>query len=278
MILKLMRNILGIIIIALMMTSCSQYQRVLKNDDIKPKYDLATKYYQEGLEKNKKPKFKRALRLLEQILPQYRGKPQGEKLAFMYADSFYQLKDFMSASYQFGRFTKSYPSSDKIEEASYKGAKSYYYASPTYSLDQTETDKALERLQSFITKFPSSEHVGEANEIVAELREKLEKKNFEIAKLYYGQDDWKAAVAAMGQFVNDNPGSPYLEQAYYYKMDAEYELAIKSFKDVMKERLKKSQKYAADYMRYYPNGEYAEQVKTISEDLDERIKNFSYEH
>ena len=54
--------------------------------------------------------------------------------------------------------------------------------SPVYSLDQTDTFKAIDKLQSFIDAYPNSEYLAEANETVKVLREKIEKKVFENAK------------------------------------------------------------------------------------------------
>ncbi len=259
----------------ILMGSCGPFQKTLKNDDIKPKFDLANKYYNEALESGQKYKFKRAIRLYEQIAPQYRGKPQGEPIAYALSDSYYKLGDFFSAGYQFERFTKAYPDSDKAEEAAYKSAKSYYEISPVHTLDQQDTEKALLKLQEYISKYPSGEHIGKANTLVSKLRDKLEKKSFEIAQLYYHQDDYRSAIAAMENFINDNPGSEYREKAYYYKMDAQYSYAIKSYKNVMKERLEKSKKYSEDYLKYFPEGEFSEKVRTAEEDIKERLKEFN---
>lgn len=269
-----MKKILPVMALLLVLGSCGPYQKALKNDEIEPKYNLAVKYYEEGLKTGRSLKFRRSLRLLEQILPQYRGKPQGEKLAFMYADNFYHLEDYFDAGYQFERFTKSYGQSEKVGEAAFKSAKSYYYVSPRYSLDQTETRKALSKLQSYISKYPGGDHVGEANQIVAELRRKLEKKQFEIAKLYYHQEDYTAAIASMDNFIDDNPGSSYRQKAYFYKLDAAYQYAVKSFRNVMEGRLKDTKEYAEDYTKYFPEGEFSEKVSTISDDVKTRLKTF----
>ena len=96
----------------LLLSSCNEYQKVLKNTDVKAKYDLAERYYNEG-------DFKRANRLLEQIAPKYVGKPQGERVMFFFADSYFQTKQYYLAGYQFERFVKSYPNSDKIQQATF---------------------------------------------------------------------------------------------------------------------------------------------------------------
>lgn len=270
-----MRNSILIVGLAGLLTSCGPYQKVLKNDDVKPKYELATQYYKEGLETGKSGKFKRAIRLLEQIAPQYRGKPQGEPLAYAVADSYYQLKDYFDAAYQFERFTKAYPNSDRVEDAAYKSAKSYYNVSPRFSLDQTDTDKALEELQKYIVKYPGGEHIAEANTLVGELRDKLEEKNFKIAELYYKQDDYRAAVKAMDIFIGENPGSSYREKAYFYKTDAQYTYAIKSYYNVMQERLEQAKKFSQNYKKYFPSGEYIDKIESIEKDINERLQEFN---
>ena len=63
-----MRRVFPILLIAIALQSCSEYQKVLKHDDVKAKYDMAETFYEEG-------DFRRANRLLEQIAPKYVGKP-----------------------------------------------------------------------------------------------------------------------------------------------------------------------------------------------------------
>ena len=51
------------------------------------------------------------------------------------------------------------------------------------SLDQKETLTAIDKLQEFINSYPNSEKMSDANDLVQELRIKLELKAFEIANL-----------------------------------------------------------------------------------------------
>jgi outer membrane protein assembly factor BamD len=109
---------------------------MLNNDDMNEKYKAAEEYYNNG-------EYRRANRLLEQLVPSFRGKPQAERLVFFFADSYFQTKSYYLASYQFESFIKSFPKSQKIEEASFLAAKSHYMMSPIYSLDQEETVTAI---------------------------------------------------------------------------------------------------------------------------------------
>lgn len=259
----------------LMLVSCGEYQKVLKSEDVGLKYATAEKLYNEAKEEDKKSKYRKALRLFEQIVPQYRGKPQGEKVTFLFADTYYQLGDDYLAGYQFERFVQAYPNSDKVEEAAFKSAKSYYYLSPRYDLDQTETYKAITELQKYIDQYPEGEHMEEANKLAADLRVKLEKKAYEIAKQYHHTEDYKAAIVAFSNFISNYPGTPFREAAFYYRFDSAYQLAINSYRNLQEERLNTARGFYDNYSRYYPEGSiYYNQLQTSFIDLESRLQNF----
>ncbi|NNF19818.1 MAG: outer membrane protein assembly factor BamD [Flavobacteriaceae bacterium] len=265
-----MRRILFLFFVTGLLFSCSDYQKVLKNEDVKAKYEMAEKLYDEG-------DFKRANRLLAQIAPQYVGKPQGERVMFFLADSYYQIGDYNFAGYQFERFLKSYPKSDKASQAAFLGAKSYYELSPAYSLDQTDTDKALVKLQSFINTYPESEYLEEANAMARELTTKKERKEFEIAKQFtklgksYILEYNISAIAALENFVSDNPGSVFREEAMYLKVVASTNLALNSTFQKKKERLLAAQAAYQNLMKNYPETSYAKEANRLAEDIDSEL-------
>ena len=267
------RILLLIAVVAFLSQSCNEYQKVLKNADVKAKYDLAEKYYESK-------DFKRANRLFEQIAPQYVGKPQGERVQFFLADTYYLVKNYNFAGYQFERFIKSYPKSDKAAEASFLGAKSYFMLSPKYSLDQTDTEKALVKLQSFINTFPESEFIPEANIMAKELTTKKEKKAFEIAKQFtklgnsYILDYSIAAVAALDNFVSDYPGTIFREEALYLKLVATTNLALNSTLNKKKERLATAEAAYDNLLKYYPNTSFLKDADNLREKVNQEMISF----
>ncbi|MBX2829513.1 MAG: outer membrane protein assembly factor BamD [Flavobacteriaceae bacterium] len=260
-----MKSSLLLVMIALVLGSCSEYQKVLKSDDAAQKYAFADSLY-------KQQKYKKALRLMEQIVPVYRGKPQAEPLMFRYANTFYQLEDYYLSGYQFERFVTSYPKSDSIEVAAYRSAKSYYELSPRYSLDQTDTQKAMEKLQGFIDAFPTSDYKEEANGLVFELRKKLEKKDYEVAKQYLRISDFKASIEAYNNFISDHPGSKYRPNAFYERMEAAYLLAIRSVPSKVNDRLRAARKHYESFLKYYGESEFRTQADEMLEDIDKRLE------
>ena len=256
--LKISRFILLAFVLISVATSCNAYQKMLNNPDVTAKYKAAEAYYNTG-------EYRRANRLYEQILPSYRGKPQAQRVIFFFANSYLQTKDYYLAAYQFESFVKSFPQSDKLQEASFLAAKCYYTLSPRYSLDQTNTNDAIDKLQIFIDNYPNSEFLAEANTYVQELQTKLEKKDFEISKQYHTIRDYKAAINAFDNFIASYPGTPFREDALYYKFLSSYEIATNSIYYKKLERLKDLQGIYDNITRYYPE-------TLFLEDLDKKME------
>ena len=262
-----MRIYIYILLAFMTLSSCSEYQKVLKAEDVAPKFKLGEALYNEG-------KYDKANRLFAQIVPNYRGKPQAEKLMYLYSNSFYKMKDYYVAGYQFERFASSYPNSEKIEEASFLSAKSYYMLSPVYTKDQTETKDAIEKLQNFINLFPESQYLDEANKLVKELEYKLEQKAYSIAKQYNHISDYPASIKSFENFIFEFPGSTLREDAMFYKLDSAYKLAINSIEYKKEERLKEAKSNLDAFKKSFVNSKYTEEVNRMVEDIDNELKQF----
>ena len=253
-----MYRIFIVVFLSSILLSCNEYQKLLNStDNDTDKYNAAEKYYNDG-------EFRRANALIEQLIPSYRGKPQGERLVFFFADSYFQIKLYYSAAIQFENFIKSYPNSQRIQEAYFMEAKSYYMLSPLYTLDQDDTYTGIDKLQVFINRFPNSEYVSEALELMNDLQNKLEEKDFEISKQYYTIRDYTSAIKALDNFVADNPGTIFREEALYYKWLSQFEIAINSIESRIVDRVTELERSLDNFLRNYPD-------TIFIEDLSEKI-------
>ena len=264
-----MKKIVSLLIIIVLLASCNEYQKALKSEDPAIKFQMATKLYEAK-------KYNKAIRIFEQIASVYRGKPESENMYFMFSQSYYKTKQYYLAGYQFDSFVSSFPKSDKAQEASFLGAKSYSMLSPEYSLDQTDTTKAIEKLQAFIDTYPNSQYLGEANSIVKNLNEKLERKVFENAKGYNTISDYKSALVALDNFIADYPGTPFKEEALFYKYDSAYQLGINSVPSKMEERLNVAKVAYANLIKFKADTKYRKQademLARVEKDLQKFIK------
>lgn len=253
-----------ILLVAIGFSSCSEYQKVLNKGTVEDQYKMATELYESQ-------KYNKAIQLFEKITPSYRGKPQMERIQYMVAQAHYNTKQYSLAAYYFDKFVKNYPKSSKLEEAAYLSAHSYYLASPVYSLDQKDTNEAINALQNFIYKFPESEHTAAANKNIKELTHKLEKKYFEIAKQYYHTEDYISAIAAFDNLLADYLGTSYKEEALYFKFKASYELGINSYILKKESRLKDAIKAHEKFKRNFPDSEYLKETEKLVINLNEEL-------
>ena len=260
-------NKIFIVFSFLFLNSCNDFQKLLRNEDVKLKYEMAEKYYENE-------EWRRAATLFEQIQPQYRGKPQGERITFFYANSLLNKKNYVLAAFQFESFVKSYPISQKVEEAAFLGAYCYYKQSPKHSLDQADTMTAIEKLQNFINFYPYSEKLEEANDLVQELRIKLEYKAFEIAKQYNTIRDYTSAIKVLNSFISEYPGTPYREDALFYLFDSSYQLAVNSIQIKRLERLKNAIKIYEELINDYPETKFFNESEKMMNDIDKEIAIF----
>ena len=259
---------LSIFSLAILLGSCNPYQKALKSEDVKLKYDLAEQYYEAE-------DYRRAKNLFEQLQPKYRGKPQAERITFFYAHCLFHTKSYITAAYQFESFTKAYPKSQKLEEAYYMMALSYSKVSPVFSLDQKDTYEALNKLQEYINRYPESERLAEANTLVRELREKTERKAFEVAQQYFKIRDYKAAIKAIDNFIGDHPGTPFREEAMVVQFKSASILAINSVFSKKEQRLKAAQTYYQDLLRAYPESLFLEECTKLYDEVGKEITTFA---
>ncbi len=270
--LKFMKRLIYILIIAIAFSSCSEYQKALKSDDTAAKFKLGTDLFEAG-------KYSKALRLFEQIVPKYRGRPQAQKLMFMYGTALYNTRDYYTANYQMERFVSSYPESEKAEEMAFLAAKSYYHLPPEYSKEQKETVEAIEKLQNFINSYPNSTRLEEASKMVQELDFKLETKAYEIAKQYHTiaphNRNYEAAIKAFDNFIFEYPGTSYREKAMFYRLDSAYNLAVNSVEWKKEDRVNKALELCNGFKSKYTESEYIEDANKMNEELLDLQKQYN---
>lgn len=264
------KNFVFLLIVFTTLYSCGEYQKVLNKGTTEDQYKMAVKLYEAK-------EFRKALRLFEKVIPTYRGKPQMERIQFMVAQSNFNIKNYTLSGYYFERFTNNYPKSSKKEEAAFLSAYSYKLSSPTYSLDPTDTNKALTAYQQFINEYPNSTRLEEANRHYQEIRQQLEKKAFEIARTYYKTAEYdfrnyKATVVAMDNLLNDFLGTKYKEDAFYYKLKAYHDLALKSTPRKKEERINDAIKAYQKLIKTFPESKYLKESNEMLSNLQSEQK------
>lgn len=245
--------------IAVLFSSCGEYNKILKSTDYELKYSYAKKYF------NMK-EFTKSATLLEELVPIYKGTASAEESLYLLAQSYYGQKDYLTASQYFNTYYTTYPKGEYTELARYYSGYGLYLDSPDPRLDQTQTYKAIAELQLYLEYYPQSERAKEAQNIMFELQEKLAFKELLATRLYYNLgtymgNNFQSSVITAQNALKNYPYSKYREEFMYYVIQSKYELAMVSVEEKLQGRYRDVVDEYYNYMNEYPEGKYVKQVK-----------------
>ncbi|MBT3647768.1 MAG: outer membrane protein assembly factor BamD [Flavobacteriales bacterium] len=247
----------------ILISSCSDYRKVLKSKDMQYKYDTALEFYKDG-------KYAKAYPLFEELNIAYRGTEKGEKIAYYQAKCDYLLRDYMLGSHRFQQFYRNYPSSKMAEEAEFLAAYCNYQLSPKFSLDQNETYKAIRSFQLFAIDYPDSKRIDSCNMLLDELRGKLEHKDYRASMLYYKTSSYRAAQQALSNFNKEYPYSEHKEECWFLEYKAGYLLAFNSVDDKKNERIDQAMKAYVTFVDRFPESKYLREAESMFDSLQKQ--------
>lgn len=250
-------------------TGCaSDFVKLERSNDYEEMYNGAVALYEKG-------KYERAKLLFEKIYPYYRGAEQSEKIRYYWAYCEYYQSLYQLSAYQFKEFYQTFGRSPMAEEAQYMEAYSLYRDAPDADLDQGSSEQAVLAMQTFLNRYPASQHYQEANAIIDELQIRFETKAYETAKLYYRlttglsyRTYLEAALVSFEAFKEDYPDSKYNEELLYLSVETSYKLADNSITSKRKERFDKTLDLYQEFVEKYPESQYL----TKAEDYFEQSK------
>lgn len=261
-----MKKSVLLIFISIVIFACkSEFETVRTSNDPQLIYNKALEFYE-------KEDWLKAQTLLELSIPNYRGKEEAEELFLKFAYTHYYNNEFILASHYFRSFTTTFYNSDKREEAEYMSAYSNYRMSPNPKLDQSYTEKAIEGLQTFINTHPKSDRVEECNNLIDEMRRKLEIKAFQQGELYYNIGQYESAVKSFGNMLISYPDAKETEKVRYLMIKATYEFAKKSIFNKKAERFEETVALYKKFVKKHPVSEYSKEVEGIYNNTVEELQ------
>lgn len=246
-------------------TSCGEYEKLLKSTDYDLKKEKAREYYEAG-------KYVKATELIEQILPRFRASDSGEELTWMAAKSYYGMKQYELAESYYSSYMEQFAYGQHVEEATYMTAMCNYNISPRPELDQANTERAIDDLKLFITRYPSSARIEECKKLMTDLQERLVEKSYLSARLYYDMEQYKAAVTALSNSLKEFADTKFREEMMFLKLKSLFLYAENSYDIRKKERYQATLDDYFSFMEEFPKSIYSKEVKKIYDDTAKYLK------
>ncbi len=260
------RALLVLTAILLISLSSCKFSKLVKSGSVDEKYEAAVKLYNEK-------DYSRALQLFDQLIGAMRATDKSERIYYFYAYCYFNQRDYTLASYYFKRYTTNFPNTPYTEECLFMSAYCNFLQSPEYSLDQTVTYDALKDLQLFTNMYPTSKRVSECNDLIDKLREKLEMKDYKVAKLYYRMDDYAAAVKSLSNILKEFPDTKHKEEIMFLIFKSYHKFAKESVEEKKQDRHLKAIIAYNDFVAIYPESQWLDEAKDLKartqKELDE---------
>lgn len=254
-----------VFILVIGFSSCSQFEKLRKSTDYQLKYRKAFEYYNVG-------DFVRSGQLFDDIVNMYRGTNKADTIAFYQAMSYFNQKDYLTASHYFSRHYKEQRQSQFAEECEYLTGYCNYMQSPRPTLDQANTYAAIESFQVFLVRHPTSQYAADAEKYLAEMKDKLVDKSYLTAKLYYDLGQYRASIIALNNSLDDYPETRHREMLMYLLLRSSYLLAENSVPSKMRDRFQSALDDYYSFIGEFPQSQYARDAQRMYDRADRFLK------
>ena len=264
------KNIIITLLLAVALSSCGEYNKLLKSTNYEYKYEAAKNYFAKG-------KYNRAATLLNELITILKGTDKAEESLYMLAMSYYNQKDYSTAAQTFITYCNTYPRGTFAELASYYAGKALFLDTPEARLDQSGTYTAIQQLQKFMEYYPGSSHKQEAQQMIFDLQDKLVLKDFLAAKLYYDLgnylgNNYESAVITAQNALKDYPYTHHREELSILILRAKHEMAQNSIEEKKQERFRETVDEYYAFKNEFPNSKHIKEAGKIFDSASKEIK------
>ena len=250
---KMFTLLLAVLLFALVWNSCGP--RVNRSElDADAYFAYAKSLFDKG-------KYLDAITEFTVVTLKFSGTPVVDDAQFYLAESHYMNKEYLIAVAEYQKVVDDYPESPYVEKAFFKIGMSYFKLSRRPELDQEYTYKALRHFQNFIEAYPRSELRKDAEKRIAELREKLARKQLLGGNIYRKMGIYDSAIIYYDILLEKYYDTPSAIPALYYKAECQMEMgkydeAISNFNLVIEK---------------YPDSKYARKARRKLAKIQERL-------
>lgn len=268
---EMKKNIIIILLTAVVFSSCGDYNKILKSTDYEYKYEAAKNYFAKG-------QYNKSATLLEELVTILKGTDKAEESLYMLAMSYYNQKDYLTSSHYFINYYNVYPRGIFAELARFHAGKALYLDTPEARLDQSSTYKAIQELQMFMEYFPMSDKKDEAQDMIFKLQDKLVLKEYLAAKLYYNlgnymhANNYLSCVITAQNALKDYPYTEMREDLSILVLRAKYEMAVQSTEDKKEERFRDVIDEYYAFKNEFPESKYTKETEKFFKESSKIIK------
>lgn len=243
----------------LLLPACSGMGRIA--------HDTPQEAFQKGEQELAEGDHWRAIQYFQGVFDYGRSNEYADDAQFQLGMAYFEDEQYILAANAFNRFAQLYRTDERIPEAEYMRALAYYEQSPIYTLDQTPTENAIQYFQVFLNRHPQSERADDAQQRIAELRNKLAHKQYAAGEMYERRQMWEAAAVTFEQVFDQYPDTKWAERGLFQAMENYYEYAVRSVEGKRDERLQKAMDSYERLIQLFPESDLLKRAEGLYDEI-----------
>jgi outer membrane protein assembly factor BamD len=188
----------------------------------------AEENYQAGLDEVKAERWDEATKLFEYVKTKFPFAKQATLAELQLADIKFTQELFAEAAAAYQAFCQLHPNHEQVDYARFRVGLSLFKDAPSdFALfpppsekDQRAIREAAKSLQEFVTAWPKSKYLPEAEKTLAEAQGRLAEHEWYAAGFYASRGKWPGAAGRLETLLKQFPGSRREVEAYFMLADA----------------------------------------------------------
>jgi len=161
-------------------------------------------------------KYPSAIERFKQIIYKYPGSDKVEEARYFLADSYFNNGEHQLAADEFERLNREFPQGRYAEVAMFKAAMAYDKMSRRTERDQSETIKSMETLELLLAKYPTTDYADTVKTHIRRLKNRLAKKELDTALFYFKRKFYDSSIIYLRSVLDTYPESEVLPATLYY--------------------------------------------------------------
>jgi outer membrane protein assembly factor BamD len=231
-----------LLVVVVLMGGCASSGAVRRSAD---------EWFELGQRELARGKYTRAEEAFSKFLEQHPQDRRRPEALMSLADTMYGDKRYEEAKFQYRRFLELFPASSEAAKAQFNSAMCSFQRMKTIDRDQSTTQEAVQEFQRLIQFYPRSPYVAEAEEKLAQSRERLAAYELYVGRFYYKQGAYPAAIGRFEGLLKAYPEVSFADEVLFllgnaFERSDHPQEATTAFDEIVKR---------------YPQSRYANQAK-----------------
>jgi outer membrane protein assembly factor BamD len=173
----------------------------------------ADSLYNYGAQKLAEEDWADAVEAFERFTLVHTNHPRIAEARYRLAEAYMGREEYVTAAMEFNRLANDFPTGPWGDDARYQVCRAYYELAPRSALDQEYTRTAIGHCESLVAYYPQSEYVARAQEVIAQLINRLAEKDFNTGAGYERRRAMDSAIIYYQQVVENYSRTEFAPRA-----------------------------------------------------------------